>query len=575
MEGSTQTTTVLVAEDDASIRTVLMATLRSAGYRVLESGNGVDALAIARAERPTLVISDVLMPGGDGQALLAALRADPRTADVPFVFLTGLDERESVRRGMDLGADDYLTKPFRPTELLSLVQAQLRRFARRDEQRRRLEAEARRLRQFDSVTGLPNRAYFLERVAEESALGGTLAVASIALGQWPLLRQSIGQALADEVLREGANRLLEGVRARLGIRAMLARSGEHRFALAVPVDGDEAGLDALLRSLLAPLAPPIDAGGRRLFFDASVGVALFPRDGEAVERLLDQAERAEPDTAPGGTLAFYSAESSALRGRRVRLQQDLREALERRELTLAYQPQLALVGERLLGFEALLRWHHAEYGQVPPSEFIPLAEDSGLILPIGAWVLREALRQLALWHEEGIGPLRVSVNLSPRQFEDPALYATVADALAGVALPPGSLELEITESTAMGDPERAIDLMARFRAIGVVLALDDFGTGYSNLSQLKRLPIDVLKIDQMFVRHVVNDPGDAAIVRAVIALAHGFGLKVVAEGVESQAQVIKLAQLGCDIVQGYHYGAPMLAEGVPGWLQDRGWPIGA
>lgn len=574
MEGNGHATTVLVAEDDASIRIVLLATLRSAGYRVLVAENGVEALAIARADRPTLVISDVLMPGGDGQTLLAALRADPRTTDLPFVFLTGLDERESVRKGMDLGADDYLTKPFRPTELLSLVQAQLLRFARRDEQRRRLEAEARRLRQFDSVTGLPNRAYFVERVAEDAALGGALAVASLALGQWPQLRQSIGQAPADEVLREGANRLLEGVRARLGFRAMLARSGEHRFALSIPVDGDEAGLDTLLHELLAPLARPVDAGGRRLFFDASVGVALFPRDGGSVERLLDQAERAEPDTAPGGTLAFYSAESNALRGRRVQLHQDLREALDRGELTLAYQPQLALVGERVLGFEALLRWHHAEFGHVPPSEFIPLAEESGLILPVGAWVLREALRQLAAWHAEGIGPLRVSVNLSPRQFEDPGLYATVTDALAGVALPPGSLELEITESTAMGDPERAIDLMGRLRAIGVVLALDDFGTGYSNLSHLKRLPVDVLKIDQMFIRHVVQDAGDAAIVRAVIALAHGFGLTVVAEGVESQAQVIKLAQLGCDIVQGYHYGAPMLAEGVPGWLQDRGWPIG-
>lgn len=574
MEHSPNATTVLVAEDDASIRAVLQATLRSAGYRVLAASNGVDALGIARAERPTLVISDVMMPGGDGRVLLAALRADAATADLPFVFLTGLDERESVRSGMDLGADDYLTKPFRPTELLSLVQAQLRRFARRDEQRRRLEAEARRLRQFDSVTGLPNRAYFLERVAEAVTLDEGLAVASLALGLWPQMRQSLGQAMADEVLREAANRLLESVRSRIGARAMLARSGEHRFALALPLEGDEARFDALLRELLVPLSQPVDAGGRRLFLDAAVGVAVYPRDARDVERLLDQAESAEPDTAPGGTLSFYSAENSALRGRRVRLLQDLRQALERRELSLAYQPQLALADERPSGFEALLRWHHAEFGQVSPAEFIPLAEESGQILPIGEWVLREALRQLAAWHEEGIAPLRVAVNLSPRQFEDPGLVATVREALAGVAVPPGSLELEITESTAMGDPERAIELMAQLRALGVVLALDDFGTGYSNLSQLKRLPIDVLKIDQMFVRHIVSDPGDAAIVRAVIALAHGFGLKVVAEGVESHAQVIRLAQLGCDVVQGYHYGAPMLAEGVPGWLQDRGLSIG-
>jgi EAL domain-containing protein (putative c-di-GMP-specific phosphodiesterase class I) len=269
-------------------------------------------------------------------------------------------------------------------------------------------------------------------------------------------------------------------------------------------------------------------------------------------------------------VAFYSAENSAARGRRVRLLQDLRLALERGELSLAYQPQLALAGERLVGFEALLRWYHAELGQVAPSEFIPLAEESGLILPIGSWVLREAVRQLKAWREEGLDVSRVAVNLSPRQFEDPGLIDGVYAVLDEACLPKGSLELEVTESAALHDPERAIALMGKLRQLGVALALDDFGTGYSNLSQLKRLPVDVLKIDQLFVRQIVRDPGDAAIVRAVVALAHGFGLKVVAEGVEAQAQVIKLAQLGCDICQGYHYGAPMAANAVAGWMMERG-----
>jgi EAL domain-containing protein (putative c-di-GMP-specific phosphodiesterase class I)/DNA-binding NarL/FixJ family response regulator len=570
MEGQGSITTVLIAEDDGSIRTVLNATLRSAGYRVLEADNGVTAFKLALEWHPALVISDVMMPGGSGQDLLAALRTDPRTADLPFVFLTGLDERQSVRAGMDLGADDYLTKPFRPTELLSLVQAQLRRSARRTEQRRKLEAEARQLREFDSVTGLPNRGHFLGRLARGADGRPRPILASLALGQLPMLRQSLGQGPADEIMREGANRLLESARARLGSDAVLARSGEHRFALSLSGETDEARVESLLRDVLAPLAQPILVSGRRLFFDASVGVAMYPRDGDAPEALLDRAETAEPATAPGGTVAFYSAENSAARGRRVRLEQDLRLALERGELSLAYQPQVALVGERLVGFEALLRWYHAELGQVAPAEFIPIAEASGLILPIGQWVLREALRQLKDWRDEGIEVGRVAVNLSPMQFDDPGFGDALAALLATADLPHGLLELEITESAALHDPERAIALMARLREMGVALALDDFGTGYSNLSQLKRLPVDVIKIDQLFVRQIVRDPGDAAIVRAVVALAHGFGLKVVAEGVESPSQVIKLAQLDCDICQGYHYGAPMAANAVPGWMMERG-----
>jgi predicted signal transduction protein with EAL and GGDEF domain len=570
MEGQGSTTTVLIAEDDGSIRAVLNATLRSAGYRVLEADNGVTAFALALAHLPALVLSDVLMPGGNGQDLLAALRADPRTADLPFVFLTGLDERQAVREGMNLGADDYLTKPFRPTELLSLVQAQLRRSAKRTEVRRQLEAEAQKLREFDSVTGLPNRAHFLGQLARANDGRPSGILASIALGQLPVLRQSLGQGPADEVMREGANRLLESVRARLGSHAVLARAGEHRFALAMSGTEDETRIEALLRDVLAPLAQPMEINGRRLFFDASVGVAVHPRDGDTPDTLLDHAETAEPATAPGGTVAFYSAENSAARGRRVRLLQDLRMAMERGELSLAFQPQLALAGERLVGFEALLRWYHAELGQVAPSEFIPLAEESGLILPIGSWVLREAVRQLKGWRQEGLDVARVAVNLSPRQFEDPSLVDGVWAVLDEACLPRGSLELEITESAALHDPERAIALMSKLRDLGVALALDDFGTGYSNLSQLKRLPVDVIKIDQLFIRQIVRDAGDAAIVRAVVALAHGFGLKVVAEGVEAPSQVIKLAQLGCDTCQGYHYGAPMAANAVAGWMMERG-----
>jgi EAL domain-containing protein (putative c-di-GMP-specific phosphodiesterase class I) len=277
----------------------------------------------------------------------------------------------------------------------------------------------------------------------------------------------------------------------------------------------------------------------------------------------------------GGSVAFYSAENTQRAGRRVRVLNALHGALERQQLELWYQPQLAMDGGAVVGFEALLRWSHPELDPCSPAEFVPVAEESGLIVPIGAWALEQAARQMKGWLDAGLGPMRIAVNLSSRQFEDDDLPARVARVLDETRLPPEALELEITESIAMQNAESVLRTLLALKALGVGLAMDDFGTGYSSLAYLKRYPLDALKIDQVFVRNLIDDAADLAITRAVIALARSFNLAVVAEGVETGAHVETLAEMGCHIGQGYHYGRPMAADAATAWLDARKHGAGA
>ncbi|HEX5757316.1 MAG TPA: EAL domain-containing protein [Arenimonas sp.] len=566
---------ILIAEDDATIRTNLVRTLRLEGYEVTSAENGLEALRMAKETVPELVLSDVMMPELDGHGLLAALRGDPRTASVPFVFLTARADRSDVREGMKLGADDYLTKPFQRDELLDMVRTQLNRAVTRQEETRRLRQETQRLRQFDPVTDLPNRIGFEERleiaVGKAERHGGRLAVASITIGGLQALRQSHGARRCDEALHVLADRIFAATQrhGEGGSQIDVARIGDSSFAVLVHAAGSEAVAENLVRSLLADLVAAVTLDGTDHYFLPAAGVAMFPQDGETAAMLMQNAEAAEPEPVPGGSVAFFCKETGARIGRRMQLLQAMHVALEKQQFSLCYQPQVSAEDERVVGFEALLRWEHPSLGFVSPAEFIPIAEDSGLIVPIGAWVLDVACRQMKEWLDAGFGPMRIAVNLSSRQFEDDELPNLVCETLSRTRLPPSALELEITESIAMQSAERVLRILKALKAEGVALAMDDFGTGYSSLAYLKRYPLDVLKIDQVFVRHFIEDAGDAAITRAIIALARSFNLSVVAEGVETQAHADQLAALGCHYCQGYHYSKPLPAEAVTDWLMAQ------
>ncbi|MDQ7968664.1 MAG: GGDEF domain-containing phosphodiesterase, partial [Oxalicibacterium faecigallinarum] len=318
------------------------------------------------------------------------------------------------------------------------------------------------------------------------------------------------------------------------------------------------------------IAQPLTIDRQDFVTRSSVGVSVYPADGVEPETLIKHADIAMYRAKETGrnNFQFYTSEMNERALERLRIEGDLRLAIERDEFLLYYQPQVDLVSKKIIGVEALIRWQHPELGMVPPARFISLAEETGLIVPIGNWVIREACRQSKVWQDEGFIGLRTAVNLSARQFAQQNLVQSIQDALTTTSLLPASLEIELTESLVMADVEQAIGILRDMKTLGVQLSIDDFGTGYSSLSYLKRFPIDVLKIDRSFVNDITTDPDDAAIVTSIISLAHSLRLSVIAEGVETREQLDYLQQHGCDQIQGYFFSRPVTAEFMTQMLRD-------
>lgn len=560
-------TRIVVAEDEDSIRENLVRMLKIEGFDVAAAANGKEALALVREHLPALILSDVMMPVLDGHGLLQAVRDDPLTASIPFVFLTARADRSDLRTGMNLGADDYLVKPFQRDELLVAVRSRLARRSAEGQAAQRLQAEAQRLMHFDPLTNLPNRRLMQERIHAASHQvernNSRLALIMLGLDGFSQVNDSLGHKVGDAVLREAADRLFRQINQAVFVSEYdgVGRVSGDQFAVMLEGFGDDAYLESMCRELLATVARPYQAGGHQLFLKACGGVALFDSVTGTSDDLMRNADAAlhQAQQTGAGTLTFFSADMNLRAVRRLRLHNELHKALERGELSLNYQAQVDIKSRRIIGFEALMRWNSAELGFVSPVEFIPIAEEGGVIVAMGAWALREACRQAKAWLDEGYGPLRMAVNLSACQFADDGLLDTVVAALEESGLPAASLELEITESIAMQGLERTVTMLRALKKLGIALAMDDFGTGYSSLSYLKRFPLDALKVDQSFVRNITTDPGDAAITRAVVAMAHSFGMIVIAEGVETEEHLRYLSSLGCEDAQGYLFSKPLPA----------------
>ncbi len=570
--------TILVAEDEAPIRENIVRMLRIEGYLVLPAANGREALALAREHLPDVVIADSMMPEMDGPALLQALRDDPLTASLPFIFLTARAERSDIRAGMNLGADDYLTKPFLRDELLGAVRTRLARAVGERRKTEQLAQQARRLAYFDALTGLPNRTLLQERLdaAIYAARRGQFGLALIAVGLdgFRSINDSLGHASGDRFLHEIADRLFALVYGTLLANPYdcLARLAGDRFAVLLVGFSDDNYLDSFSRRIVEAIAEPFKIDGQDLYLTASAGVAQLPAEQQgAVETLLRNAEIAlhKAKEAGPGSHRFFAEEMNQNALRRLQLNGDLYKAVSNGELLLYYQPQVEIASGTIVGFEALMRWRHPQLGFISPGEFIPVAEEGGAIVHIGEWALREACRQAKTWIRDGLGPVSMAVNLSARQFMMDGIERTVAAVLAESGLPPEFLKLEITESIALLGVGRVLETLTALKALGVSLAMDDFGTGYSSLSYLKRFPIDVLKVDQSFIRNITTDPGDAAITRAVVAMAHSFGMSVIAEGVETLAQLDFLRDLGCEEFQGYYFSKPLPAKEAEALLQAQ------
>ncbi|CAM2147221.1 diguanylate cyclase [Pararobbsia alpina] len=438
--------------------------------------------------------------------------------------------------------------------------------------RKKSEARIEFLAHHDVLTELPNRALCTERlgvaIGRAQRSGQRVAVLFIDLDRFKNINDSLGHHVGDALLRSVASRLTRSVRA----HDTVSRLGGDEFI--VILDGVEhrEEVSSMVDQRLIPwIREPHDVNGSAIHVSCSVGIAMYPDDGRDMDDLLQHADVAMyvAKESGGNVSQFFAADMTERVRNRMTLEAHLREALDRDLLTLVYQPYVDARTGQLVGVEGLLRWHSPELGDVPPSQFIPIAEETRLIIPIGAWVIDRACRQMAEWRAEGLGEVQVSINLSAIQLRDDGLVGALRLAIETHQIAPGMLELEITESTLMHSVESYLPKLVAIRALGVKLSIDDFGTGYSSLNYLNRFPLDRLKIDRSFVHDMLDDPTDLAITRAIIGLGHTLGLRVVAEGVETQQEVDILRSAGCDELQGYFFAKPLAAAQLSAWVDAQ------
>jgi diguanylate cyclase (GGDEF)-like protein len=429
---------------------------------------------------------------------------------------------------------------------------------------RQANAELQHLVLHDTLTLLPNRVLLEDRiqqaVAECKRNATQCAVLFVDLDRFKMLNDSLGHFAGDGVLRAVAERLRSAVRS----EDTVSRLGGDEFVILVKRVAQLEDAERVARKAMDALASPIHIGGQELRISSSIGISLYPAHGDNATRLIANADAAMYHVKKSGrcNFALFSPEMGTFFPKRLALETELRAALENNEFELHYQPKVDMRSGRIVGMEALVRWHHPRRGLVMPAEFIPFAEETGLIVPLGRWVLHQACFQNRAWQKRGIRDLGIAVNISGVQFQQPNFVETVSYALASSGLAPRFLELEITETVVMQNAAEAIGMLEQLHRMGVALSIDDFGTGYSSLNYLKRFPIHKLKIDQSFIRDISMDSDDAAIVNAIIALAHSLRLRVVAEGVERQEQLNFLRVLGNDEYQGFLHSRPLPAREI-------------
>lgn len=429
-------------------------------------------------------------------------------------------------------------------------------------ERKAYQAQIEQQANYDTLTGLANRSLLNERlqhaIASASGYDTRLAVVFVDLDRFKYINDSLGHHVGDELLRAMAERLKRNVRE----SDTVARLGGDEFVLLINGHQDPEAVAVVLERMLSDISQPWRSAQGDFNVTCSIGVALYPDDGRTAEVLLKHADSAMYRAKEKGrnNVQFFTAELNTIITQRLELENNLRRAIEREQFTLHYQPRLDLKTRRIVAIEALIRWNSSGDQPVPPSQFIPIAEDIGLIVPIGKWVLKQACAQNKAWQDAGMPPCMVSVNVSARQFRQENFVQAIADVLRETGLDASFLEIELTESAVMHDAKQFIAMLTELKSLGVHISLDDFGTGYSSLSYLKRFPVDRLKVDRSFVQDIATDEDDATIVRTIIALGHNLGLKVVAEGVETEEQLEFLRANGCDELQGYYFAEPVAAE---------------
>jgi len=516
------------------------------------------------ASETALILLDLSLPDSFGLETFAKVYAHAPT--VPIIVLTGNDDATIALSAVKGGAQDYLVKGRLDRELLL-------RSMHYSIERKRYQVQLEHQANYDSLTGLPNRTLLHDRLKQAVYAQRTprnIAVVFMDLDHFKFVNDSLGHSVGDKLLKAMGERL----RATLREGDTVGRVGGDEFVLILADQNNEEVIFRAMQRITAKVAEPITIEGQELYVTCSAGISLYPQDGPDVDTLLKNADAAMYRAKEHGrsNFQFYTSEMNERVNERLALEGALRRALERQELLLHYQQKVDMKTGAIIGAEALVRWMHPEWGLVRPARFISLAEETGLIVPLGEWVLREACRQTRAWLDQGLRPGVVSVNLSARQFRQQDLVRMVSRILEETGLDPAHLEMELTESMVMHNVDSAIATLQGLKSLGLRLSVDDFGTGYSSLSYLKDLPIDALKIDRSFVRDIGGgaETGEGVLAQAIISLGHNLHLKVVAEGVETDAQVRFLRRHGCDEVQGFLYGEPVAPEAYARLLDKAG-----
>jgi diguanylate cyclase (GGDEF)-like protein len=567
---------ILHLEDNANDRELVKLLLDDAGIEndisTVETRNDFER-SLADGDWD-LILSDFGLPAFDGfQALEMAAKTCPNT---PFIFVTGTLGEDTAVESLKIGATDYVLKQ-RMTRLATSVRRALKereerlRRERAERELRKSEDQLRFLAYHDALTDLPNRALLLDRLAQALAGAhrnkGRFAVLYIDLDRFKNINDSLGHSAGDIVLQQVAERMRGCARE----NDTVARLGGDEFVVVLSTvrDGTDAAVAA--DRIQRAMEEEFQVQGIRMSISCSIGIGVFPEDGEDGESLLKNADIALYSAKERGRSRwqFFTREMNGRAQERLKLEDNVRQALGKNELFLEYQPQLDLSTGKIVGAEALLRWWHPEYGTVPPSTFLPVAENVGVIIPIGEWVLRTACAQAKQWQQDGLGPLVMAVNVSAGQFRHEPLAEAIQRALDDSGLAPKYLELELTEGILLSNEEAMKPLLQQLTSMGLGLAIDNFGKGYCSLNYLRRFPFSKLKIDQSFVRAVSHDARDAALTAAIIRMGKALQMRVIAECVENEEQAEVLRSLGCDLVQGYHFCRPLEARGFARMFQSH------
>ncbi len=549
---------ILLIEDSLSYAKFLQEELKSIediDYRVHHVENLFQATLTITHQKYDIVLTDLTLPDADGfEAIERLLQIDQ---SLPIVVLTSKNDELFSLKAVQMGAQDYLLKGVGDAHLIN-------RSIRYAVERKRVERNMQYLAHHDSLTGLANRLLFREKlehaVSRAKRKQTLIAILFIDLDRFKQINDTLGHDVGDNLLIEVAGRLKKCVREEDSV----ARLGGDEFVVVLEDIEQLPDIEIVSKKIINSLSAPCNINGQELYTTPSIGISVYPNDNLKISELLKKADTAmySAKAKGGNTYHFTTNETNSDLEKRLVLENKLRSAVDNDEFVLYFQPKFDIQSMQTSGAEALLRWDHPEMGMVSPMDFIPLAEETGLIIPIGQWVIEKSCQYLKEWKDLGHKPIRLAVNLSPRQFRSDDIVDFILDTLVKYDIKPEEFEVEITETLLMEDIERTIHHLNKLKAWGLHISIDDFGTGYCSLGYLKKFPLDTLKIDRSFIKDIMTEPDDATITKAIVSLGHALRLNLTAEGIEDAEQLKFLSQLGCEQGQGYFFSKPLPAEAL-------------